>query len=96
MQYVGHFMQYVTIQYLLCLPLLGCTNGQIRLMDGSEPSNGSKGRVEICYNNVYGTICDDLWDESAARVACGGRGGKTILLVFHTQVSFTLCGKVLH
>ena len=79
MQYVGHLTQS-SFYIILCTPQLGCTNGQIRLMNGPEPSNGSRGRVEICYNNIYGTICDDLWDESAARVACGGRDGKTIII----------------
>ena len=31
-----------------------CTNGDIRLMNGTEPSV-REGRVEICYNNTYGT-----------------------------------------
>ncbi len=44
-------------------------------MNGSQPSYG-EGRVEICYNNSYSTICDDLWDENAARVACNGSVGK--------------------
>jgi len=30
----------------------------------------SEGRVEICRNNSYGTICDDQWDVLDAKVAC--------------------------
>ena len=44
-------------------------------MNGSEPSVGNVGRVEICYENRYGTVCDDLWDEQAARVVCNGSVG---------------------
>ena len=43
-----------------------CTQGAIRLQGGTTTS----GRVEICYNNVWGTVCDDLWGSVDAGVAC--------------------------
>ena len=46
-------------------------DGDVLLMDGSVPAvNQREGRVEICYENVYHTICDDLWDTNAAQVVC--------------------------
>ncbi|KAL3852283.1 hypothetical protein ACJMK2_015946 [Sinanodonta woodiana] len=39
----------------------------IRLINGSVPNEG---RVEIQLNGMYGTICDDKFDDKAATVVC--------------------------
>ena len=50
--------------------LIDCTaaeQGNIRLANGSTPYEG---RVEVCYNGAWGTVCDDAFGGNDAAVAC--------------------------
>ena len=57
------------------LPLLPtaipCTNGTLRLSDGFNPSNG---RLEICVNEVWATVCGTGFTDEMAAAACTGMG----------------------
>ena len=43
-----------------------CEHGSLRLVNGGT----YYGRLEICINFVWGTICDDSFDTNDAKVAC--------------------------
>ena len=45
------------------------------LYDGSVLSPSLReGTVLVCYNNTYGTVCDDRWDSIEASIVCGKLG----------------------
>ena len=64
-------------------PHFNCTNGAVQLVNGAT---SNQGRIEICINQVWGTVCDDGWDELDGNVVCKqlgyqpfGKKCKTIL-----------------
>lgn len=48
-----------------------CTDGDLRLVGGAQNDTG---RVEICLNNAWGTICRNLFGTNDALVICGQLG----------------------
>ena len=44
-----------------------CENGDVRLSGGFNPLEG---RVEVCFNSAWGTICNNLFSLSDVNVVC--------------------------
>ena len=55
-------------------------SGTIRLVNGQVPHEG---RVEVCRDNAWGTVCDDFWSTEDAMVACRWAGFSAISKTSH-------------
>ena len=49
----------------LCVVI--CQNGDLRLVEGQSQYEG---RVEVCWNETWGTVCDGGWSTNDAKVTC--------------------------
>ncbi len=68
-------MQNLFVFYCFCLYFIvfvcnfcvGCIDGEVRLAGGA---NNSEGRVEVCVKGAWTTVCDEGWNDYAAKVIC--------------------------
>ena len=59
-----------------------CQNGDLRLVGGRDEAEG---RIELCYEEVYGSVCGNGFDLRAAAVVCRQLGYSSPLGMFHNQ-----------
>ena len=95
------------ISYELLFPMIAvpCVNGRVRLVNNDAASESqlpsydlikdavSRGTVEVCVNNMYGSVCADNWDNRDASVLCSQLGFSSngishrFLMVFFQMLS---------
>ena len=51
--------------------IVNCTNGEARLIDGPSVS---RGRLEVCLNQAWVTVCSSGFGIEESMVACGQLG----------------------
>ena len=50
-------------------PYDSCQEGELRLV-ANRSTDGLSGRVEVCLDDFWGTVCDDGWDMRDATTVC--------------------------
>ena len=101
-----HGLKIVTSHYLSA----NCSYGDVRLRIDQDPTpyelienELARGRVEVCIDEKFGTVCDEFWNHTDASVVCQQLGfspyGKMCHIVFqyHLQIdtyaspSYSIC-----
>ena len=76
------FLCKLTVQSQILFVLTGtnttqvnCTTGSVRLADMITTNTTAEGRVEVCINQAWGTVCNRRFDDDDAGTVCVLAGG---------------------
>ena len=68
------YCHLVCKESFLCPPAIPCQNGTVRLVGGA---NNYSGRVEVCVDGKWGTVCGDSFTQEHAVAVCSRLGYRT-------------------
>lgn len=61
----------VNFKLVTCLHLVVCSDGEVRLSGGLTDTEG---RIEVCIDEIWGTVCNDMLDSADTGVICAQLG----------------------
>ena len=64
---IGNRLCTESSEMKVCSTIDDCTTGDLRLVDGDSEMEG---RVEVCNNRRWGTVCDSQWTINHTAVVC--------------------------
>ena len=64
-----------------------CSDGDVRLVGGA---GDREGRVEVCFNETWGTVCDTFWSSSDGSVACAQAGYSRLGMYDNNKLNHTI------
>ncbi len=77
--YIGDDVDFILVliytPVAISTPVGGCIDGEVQLADGTSLDGVLEGRLEVCINNAWGTVCDSRFGTEDAMVACAHLGG---------------------
>ena len=64
-----------------------CEGGEVRMVGGEREGEG---RVEVCVDGFWGSVCGDGFDQKAAFVICREFGYSKLLTSQHNTLTFQI------
>lgn len=86
-QHICTHIQLITTYVCTFIAVTGPAQGDIRLINDADNTNMT-GRLEVYYEGQWGTVCDDLFDNLGAMVACRQLGFNPVGAIAVTRAGF--------